>query len=253
MSDVAQHDHPPWSPLTDPTFWWGKNGIWINQLENAPVEYVGPLAEGYDWITVKISHGLEQVFDEKYEARIIEYKMLGLSVVAWTWVTPERVAEQTRLAAILRRKYGFDALIVNAEKCFDGTGLDGKWDAVAYARTRQWLGGWMFDCPLAVSPEPRSAMDHRSWQDANAVYMPQAYPLENHATVSDVVDFGLSVGWEPHQIIPLCQVYKTEGKEYPAAEHHRRALDKGVSGVVLYTGDQSFDRPQVWRQLIGKE
>ncbi len=251
MSDVAGHDHPPWSPHTSPLFWLG-SGVWINQLENAPIELLGPLADGYDWIAVKISHGLQRVFDEKYLTRLAEYRLLGKRVVAWTWLEADRIVEQARLAAMLRREYGLDALIVNGEKVLDGIGPDGKWDSAAFARTSQWLGGWSFDCPLAISPEPRSEIDHLGWRNANAAYMPQAYPLENGHTVADVVTFGLSKHWPLHRIIPLVQAYKTNGQEYPAAEHRRQADECGLQGLVLYPGDAAFDRPAVWRELALK-
>jgi hypothetical protein len=223
---------------------------WVNDLGSFPVELGLPLLRsgGYGAIVVQVNDGTTPVALDAGRAR--QYHQAGLAVLGWGWAKGDDPEGEAMLAASRVRVLGLDGYILNAEKPYDGI-QGGVFDQAHYDRSARFCSRWDRTLPLGVSTEPRTAMRHEEWQALGAAYMPQAYPQENRATIADVVEFGRSVGWDAHDIVPLAGCYVHDGATFPASEHHAAATRAGVN-VCLYYADGLLNEPAQWTGLVGR-
>lgn len=236
---------PPPPPKTIPTVFHGAS-VWIGDMDAFAIEYL-PLMDGFASLVMPVLDGLDPVplrLDRK-----AQFEQAGKLVLSSSWCKGDDAFAEGQYAAHLCHEGRFAGHWANAEKAFDSNG--GR-----VAASLEWLNGW-FDshrklgvppAPLGVTPEPFSGMDHGAWQNAGAAYGPQAYTVENGATIASVVAWGVRCGWQPSQMVPLVEPVIGD-RETPAADYARDAKTAGLPGLVLYRGDQLANRPDVWHAI----
>jgi hypothetical protein len=186
----------------------------------------------------------------------------GLEVAAWAWCDGVDVEAEARVHADCAQ--GYAAFVANCEEPYDAHGnqADPK-----YAMPRQYLNALEWDGPLGLTTTPLFASDMTAWQQAGAVYMPQAFPLENYCDIDEVVQHGKAWGWPVEQQRPLGQCYTTGLRRRNGRLEHRlarprtpqrpdpavmntQAAEHGV-GVIPYVVEQATDPDgQAWLQTM---
>jgi len=222
-------------------------GVWITRIDHFPPDYAIMLGRGrYPVVYVPCLYGLVmEPHTEGLREYVQQLQHRGFDVVGSQWgealSATQAEAEADRAVAAVSG-FGFDGWVMNGEKKYEGGGRSG-----AYARRfRRALPRQ----PFGWSPEPRLALDHEVLQELGVCYMPQAYPLENGRDVAYCIEWGVKFGYQPKNIVPLVGAYPVNGERYPASRYREQALAGGVPGLILYTGNQSADVSDYWRELV---
>jgi hypothetical protein len=232
-------------PAAAPTAFRGL-GVWVGDIAGFPPDVALPFLTGYDWLAIKVAHGLEPIaFTAEHVRWMTAYMAASKRLLSWSWITAGADAyQQGRVHAERSFTAGH---WLNGEKALALTSADGTPDPGAFVRSREWLRGYRethATRPLGISPEPREDLDHKAWQTAGAAYGPQAY-AENGFSVSHVYTYALQQGWGRDQIVPLVEP-RGGGREIDASGEARNARELGLAGLCLYPGDGLLDRPDIW-------
>lgn len=166
-------------------------------------------------------------------------------ICAWAWGTGEDVEAEAWFHA--EAASGFDALCVNLEEPYDAHGNQSD---PRFLMPRQYLAASPWDGPLALTTTPAFASDMTDWVRRGAIYMPQAFPLENHYDVGAVMQPALDWGWPVELVRPLIQCYTTNGRRPDPVTMREQANDWRV-GLVPYVVEQACDPDGIaWLQAM---
>lgn len=228
---------------------WHRMGVWITNINDFPVNYLDEYCKGeYSLVVVPCAWGQRMERDNVAElhAWTAAAQRRGYTVVGSQWGSPDGPGDCEREAAYavaMARRFNFDGWIMNGEKRYEVSG----WSRYYVRRFRADLP----NMPLGWSPEVQLSLDHGYMKEQAVCYMPQAYPLEiPRATLDLAVQVGKNFGYELTDMLPLIQAYPTGGERMPAVRYRDDARRLGLRGLVLYTGNQSLDVPQYWRDLV---
>ncbi len=226
---------------------WRSMGVWVTRIDHMPPVWLELYGAGlYDYVVVPTLFGTQpEPFTEGLAEYVAGARERGFLVMGSQWGRATNAAEaevEADAGAEAYKDYGFDGWAMNGEKTYEGGGKSG-----AYARRfRQRVG---FRVPFLWTPEARLSLDHSVLQELGVAYGPQAYPLENGRDLDYCAEWARNFGYLPENTVPLVGAYPVDGVRYPAEVYRSQALANGLPAVVLYTGNQTADVPQYWRDL----
>lgn len=161
-----------------------------------------PLPPGVKRLAVQVAWSLHpQAIDPVWLERARE----RFDVLAWAWCQGTDVELEAERHGALAA--GYSAFVANMEAPYDAGGnqADDRFHWPTY-----YLDALEWDGPLGLTVTPTFGSDMTAWRERGAIYMPQAFPLENGYDVTGCVEHGEAWGWPPEQQRPLAQCYTTE-------------------------------------------
>jgi hypothetical protein len=167
----------------------------------------------------------------------------SFQVGAWAWCVgpgepgggePE---DEARYHAQAARERGFTEFISNQEHFYDAHGNQGD---LRYVYPRRYLEALDWDGPLGLTTTPFFGSDMSAWTARKAIFMPQAFTLENGASFTACVGYAHAWGWPDYLIRPLVQCYMTNGQRPDPQALNVEATGLGLGGIP-YIIEQAMD------------
>lgn len=173
-----------------------------------------------------------------YDQERLELLRSRFKIIAWAWcVGNDPPEDEAAWHAQRAHEVGADAFVANMEEGYDAHGNQAD---PRYSMPSQYFNALIKHSGLmhlGLTTTPLFASHMGEWINAGAIFMPQAFPLENHVTVDVAVGHALSWGWPIHQIRPLVQTYQTNDMWPNVVKMSNEAVLRGV-GVIPYTLEQ---------------
>lgn len=216
------------------SFAW-HNSAFIATPGNAPII---ESSDSIDTIFIQVAWGTgppgAPISDEQLDV-LKRYFKIG----AWAWCQGADIAQEAEWHAEKAHEISAECFIANMEEQYDahGNSSDPK-----YSMPTEYLDVLLpdiGDMPLGVTTTAKFGSDMRKWIGSGAIYMPQAFPLENFCTVEDAVEHGMAWGWPIYQIRPLVQTFQTGG-QWPDFERMNTDAARYEIGVIPYTFEQGY-------------
>ena len=232
--------------------------VWITRIDHMPVEWLNSHALGkYPLVIIPTLKGKTyenypdgtQLTPQALRDYVALLQSHGYAVCGsqWGWGDDPVGEAEAGLGALIAAEEngqrGFDGWVFNGEKRYEG-GDKSRLYTERFRLTRPHF-------PFGWTPEQRLSLNHDYLQLKGVCYMPQCYPLEAGGDLDYVYDWAENYGYEKQNVNCLVQAYPTNGIRPDAdADFRDVARRRGYGQLTLYTGNQSLDAPDFWRDLV---
>ncbi len=206
------------------------NSAFVATPENVPASMV---PDYIDTLFIQVAWGT-RLPDPPITPQRLALLRNYFSIAAWAWCEGgSQVEEEAHWHAQMARQIGATAFVANMEEPYDAHANASDPRFLMPARYLKALQESIGSMPIGLTTTPRFGSDMREWIKAEAIYMPQAFPQENHTSVSEAVLHAIAWGWSMDCIRPLVQTYMTN-KEWADPVVMNAEATKLKVGVVPY-------------------